>query len=428
MSVDALVDLLEHRHGLRLDELTDERLRHELEAGATLAEIAVEAYALRVAEDPALLAQLLDHVTLQESSFFRDPPVFAALADHLLPAAIRAAADGPLVVWSVGCANGQEPWSLAMLLTELGAMRFEVVATDLSAAAAARTRAATYDERELRGLDAARRDRFMVRAGARWRVDEPLRHRVRVMQHNAAAALPPVPDGSCAVVLCRYVLIYLTHDAADTLLRRIATALGADGRLVIGAAESLWHLSERFTPESLPHAVAYRRRRSTDDAGPREVLRHARAHPEPSAQRLPEHRVAGKLADGPESDAPRPPVRRSAPTTPRADTGARTSTSPAAPDGAALLSGGEAAAARGDLAAAAAAFRGAAHLAPNDAVPLVQLGLVLEAMGDPGAGGAYLSAWSAVGRSPAGELEAALGELGATALVRLLASKLEKPL
>ncbi len=121
MSVDALVDLLEHRHGLRLDELTDERLRRELEEGATLAGIAIEAYALRVAEDPALVAQLLDHITLQESSFFRDPPVFAALADRLLPAAIRAAADGPLVVWSVGCANGQEPWSLAMLLTELGA-------------------------------------------------------------------------------------------------------------------------------------------------------------------------------------------------------------------------------------------------------------------------------------------------------------------
>ncbi len=428
MSVEALVALLEQRHGLRLDELTEERLHGELEAGAATAGSTLEAHAERVAEEPEGLERLLDHITLQESSFFRDPPVFAALAGHVLPAAIRAAAGGPLVVWSAGCANGQEAWSLAMALTELGAPRFEVIATDLSAAAAARSDAAVYAERELRGLDAARRRRFMVPAGSRWRVAEALRRRVRVEHHNAATEPPPVPAGGCAVVLCRYVLIYLTPDAADGLLGNIATALGPEGRLVIGAAESLWHLSERFTPESLPHAVAYRHRVGTDDAGPRQVLRRARAYEDPGVQRLPEHQTAEDDPDDPErAAAAHPLARRTAPTTPRAETGPRTPTSPAAPDGAALLRGGEAAAARGDLAAAAAAFRGAAHHAPDDPVPLVQLGLVLEATGDPGAGAAYRAAWAIVGRRPPEALETALGALGATALVGLLASKLGHP-
>jgi Flp pilus assembly protein TadD len=86
---------------------------------------------------------------------------------------------------------------------------------------------------------------------------------------------------------------------------------------------------------------------------------------------------------------------------------------------------GEAAAAAGDLAAAATAFRGAAFLDPDDAAALAQLGLVLEAMDDPGATRAFRAAWAAVDRRPAGELEAALGGFGATALVRLLAEKLE---
>ena len=316
-------------------------------------------------------------------------------------------------MWSAGSAHGQEAWSLAMLLAELGAPAFEVVASDVSRAAATRTQAGMYEERELRGLDAARRERFMVRSGAQWRVTESLRRHVRVVHQNVATERPPVVDGGCALVLCRYVLIYLTPVAADDLLGRIATALSLDGRLVIGAAESLWHLSERFTPEALPHAVAYRHRRATD-AGGRERLRRA-------VPRMPP--VPFSATD----QTPRRPARRTAPATVRADTGPREPPSSSAPDGAALVRRGEAAAARGDLAAAAAAFRGAAHLDPDDAVALVQLGLVLEAMDDPGAGRAFRSARSALGRRPAEELDAVLGSFGGAALVRLLAEKLQEP-
>ncbi len=390
MSLAELTVLLERHHGLRVDELTEERLHQALEEGAAATGSTLDTHVSQIAADPVRQQELLDRITLQESSFFRDPPVFADLAAHVLPAAIRALEGRPLVVWCAGCANGQEAWSLVMLLTELGASRFEVVASDLSGPAAERAHAGAYEERELRGLDAARRARFMVRASARWRVADSLRSHVRVVHQNVATEPPPVDAGSCALVLCRYVLIYLTPAAADGLLGRIAAALSADGRLVIGAAESLWHRSERFIPEALPHAVAYR------------------------------HHRAARAADR----APHRPARRRAPTTLRVDTGPRESPSPEAPDGAALVRRGEAAAAQGDLAAAASAFRDAVRLDPDDAVALVQLGLVLEATDDPGAVRAFRSARSAVGRRPAGELDAALGGFGAAALVRLLAEKL----
>jgi chemotaxis protein methyltransferase CheR len=402
--------MLEARHGMRIDELTEARLRRAVAADAGRSGHDVGDEAERIAADPRRQLDLLDAVTLQETSFFRDPQVFADLATHVLPDAIRAAGNGTLTVWSAGCAFGQEAWSLAMLLTELGAPRFEVLATDLSGAAAARTADGVYLDRELRGLSRDRRDRFMVRDGAGWRVSDALRRHVRVARQNASTDVPPLADGTCALALCRYVLIYLTPAAADQLLGRIAAALEPDGRLVIGAAESLWHLSDRFAPEALPTAVAYRARRAADPLPPRQALQEL------------ERATAGR--------------RRGAPTTRHAATGPRrpavlprTAAPPPVPSPVlgvpALVAQGEAAAARGDFAAAAAAFRGAAFLDPDDAIALVRLGLVLEAAGDPGAQRAFRSAWAALERRPLDELETALDGFGPASLVRLLVSKLE---
>jgi chemotaxis protein methyltransferase CheR len=288
MSLQRLRQQLEERDGMRFDELAEHRLRRALEESGA-AGGSDDAKACAVLDDPALHAALIDRVTLQETSFFRDPKVWADLETTVLPAAIRAAAGGPLVVWSAGCANGQEAWSLAMLLSELGAPRYEVVATDVSEAAVARTLAGRYGERELRGLAAARRDRFLVPVAGGWEVGASLRRHLRAHRQNAATDTPMVADRSCSVVLCRYLMIYLTPAAADQLLERIASALAPDGRLLIGAAESLWHLSERFTAEAL------RTPSPTGSAAPR-TPRHDRAAPAPSPRVLSGSRVAGGCA------------------------------------------------------------------------------------------------------------------------------------
>ncbi len=169
------------------------------------------------------------------------------------------------------------------------------------------------------------------------------------------------------------------------------------GRLVIGAAESLWHLSDRFVVEALPQAVAYR----------------PRAH-------APAARAAQPAA--PARSAPRSP-RRDAPRTAHLDTGPRTTPSTSVPDAQALAREGEAAAARGDHAAAAAAFRGAAYLDPDDAIALTGLGLVLESVGDPGAERAFRSARAALQRRPV-PAGASLGGFDAATLAELLAGKI----
>ena len=142
--------LLSRRVGLRLDPAIRGRLARAVRDEALRAESDEAGYVARLDADPDLLQELLNRVTVQETSFFRDPGQFAALATYVLPG-LRDAG-GPVRIWSAGCSNGQEPYSLAMTLAESGIGDWGIVASDISTKALGRTRRARYRERELRGL------------------------------------------------------------------------------------------------------------------------------------------------------------------------------------------------------------------------------------------------------------------------------------
>lgn len=387
---EAVLDLaaafLEREVGLRLDRPGRERLRRTLvtmggDPGRVVAGLALGSPDARA---------LVSGVTLQETSWFRDPPLWAALARGVLP--VLVARGGALTVWSAGCANGQEAWSLAIALSEAGAVEFEVIATDLSPAAVARAEAGVYTERELRGLDLARKRRWLRESadGGTFTVVDALRRHVRFAVHNAALDPAPVPPGACGLVLCRYLLIYLAPEPARRLLERVSAALTPDGWLAIGAAESLWHLSERWELQQAHGAALYCVR---DDATARRVVR-APPRPRPAAP---------PPAPTPRREPPAPPPER---------------------DATALCGAGERAMSEGELETAVAAFRGAAYLTPGDPVAHMRLGFALEELGDPGAERAYRAAWVALGRIEPGDLAASLGGYRAEELVHLLAAKL----
>jgi hypothetical protein len=150
--VGEIASLLEHRHGPALRRRGQRRLARGVEETARRAGTRPRRSARRLVTDAVAERDLLDRVTLQESSWFRDEATWTALADVVLPAAL--ARDPQLEVWSAGCAHGQEAWSLAMLLDELGAQRARVVASDVSGAAVARAAAGS-----LRRARAARASR-----------------------------------------------------------------------------------------------------------------------------------------------------------------------------------------------------------------------------------------------------------------------------
>jgi chemotaxis methyl-accepting protein methylase len=393
VSEDALDEagrLLARRVGLRLDPAIRGRLARAVRDEAErLGESAAD-YVVRLERDAVALQGLLNRVTVQETSFFRDPGQFLAFANDVLPS---LAEDGsPVQVWSAGCSNGQEAYSLAMVLAEHGRSDWQVVATDISTKALARTAAARYAERELRGLSPERRVRHFVPVSGTpgtWEVTPSLRERVLTRRHNLAADPPPSPAGSCQVVFCRNVLIYFGHDDVVEFLSRLSTWLPRGGHLFLGYSESLWLVSDRFHLVRLGDAFAYRNGPAPSDSTTTRVP--ARTSPPPQA------------------------TPRAAPSLP----------SPGSDPGVAqLLAEGEAAMGARDYTGAVTAFRKAAYVDPDQPVAHLSLGLALEAIGDPTAAQrAYVAARAAVDRGDTAAIETTLEGYGLDELTRLLELK-----
>lgn len=386
-AVEAAARILRRRAGLFFDAPGRRRLADALDEQAQRHAIPAVAVVARLDQDAELLQEVLDGVTLQETSFFRDEQVFDAIAHEVLPRI-----DGPVTAWSAGCADGHEAYSLAMLLEESGRQTWSVLGTDLSRGALARARAGVFAERRLRGLSAARRARHLRQTDEGWEVRGELRAHVRFEAHNLATDPLPTLARTADVVLCRNVLIYVDRDAVRRFLQRLHEALRPGAVVVVGTAESLWQFSDRFAMEPFGAGFAYRR---TD--GSRPPRTRPATHRAPAGRRRPPPSPA---------DVEDPPA--AGPT----------------PDAAQLLAEGERAMAADRLQEAAEAFRKATYVAPDAVLAHVQLGLVLERSGDAGALRAFRAARSALERADAAVVQDALGGYHPEELARLLAAKL----
>lgn len=401
-NVAAAARVLGRRVGLRLDPSTQTRLARCVQEAATARNQDLGAYVSSLESDAGALQDLLDRITVQETSFFRDPGQFEVLARHVLPSL-----HGPLTVWSAGCANGQEAYTLAMVLAESTVSDWRVVATDVSSRALERTRRARYSEKEMTGVSPDRRERWFVRDGAYWAVAPVLRDRVAVTRHNLVSDPPPVEPGRCRLVLCRNVLIYFRPEDVIAFLERLARWMPPDGYLFLGYSESLWQVTDVFKLVRLGDSFVYR------PAG--EPTAAAKAKPEPKAD---------KRATG----APRP-AKAAAPARKGPSASARAASEKKAvealPDVGSLLAAGEAAASAGDYDTAVTAYRKAAYLEPDHPIPHLHLGLALEAAGNAAAARrAYAAARVAVDRCDTAAVEAALEGYRLDELVGLLDAKL----
>ena len=188
----------------------------------------------------ALAEAVTEAMTVNESSFFRDPALFAALCDTVLPRLIAArAASKRLRIWSAAAACGQEAYSIAILLTEMGLARegwsIELIATDLSSEAVLRAEAGCYSAYEIeRGLD-AHAMRYFRRDRDEWLVDASLRRMITFRRFNLLDSFGWLDD--LDMVFCRNVLMYFDRATRLNVLTRIAETMAPDGLLVLGENE-----------------------------------------------------------------------------------------------------------------------------------------------------------------------------------------------
>ena len=208
-----------------------------------------------------LLVRCVEAMATHESFFFRDGTPFNLLAGRVLPQLVEArAATRTLRIWCAACSSGQEPYSIAILLKEMGARltgwRLEIVATDMSRPILQKAEEGLYSDFEVRrGLTDARRDRWFVRDGHAWRVSPDLRALVSFRPHNLLSDSLP---GTFDVVFCRNVLIYFDVDQKRAVLQRMARTLAEDGGLFLGSAETVLGVTDAF--ELTPGAAGLFRR------------------------------------------------------------------------------------------------------------------------------------------------------------------------
>ena len=322
--------LLRSRAGLNAQSASRTRLERLLHESADIAGVPLNSYVDMVDTQPAAFDDLLDRVTVQHSSFFRDAAQFVAFNELA-----RNTSSAPQTVWSAGCGNGQEPYSLAMLLDEGGCSNWHVVATDISFRALARTEKAQYTEREVQGLSLARRRKYLTPTAGGYEVAAFLRRNVRIAHHNLAQtdAGSVVPES--AVVFCRNVLMYFGREESETSIQRIADRIPPGGHLFLGHSDSPGRMTGYFEPVRVAGALCYRRIIAARPS-PRKVVEGTRQAGLPSHTNL-----SGLLVEG------------------------------------------DHAAASGDLNTAVRAFRQATYLDPSQAIAYFQLGSAMVLAGDP---------------------------------------------
>ncbi len=203
-----------------------------------------DVYLARLSVEPALLDDLVADLTVGETYFFREPLQFEAIRNRVIPELLSHRPDRcPLRVWSAGCATGEEPYSLAIVLRELGLEgSSSVVATDLSRDALTQARVARYTRWSLRGVPDEVTRKYFARVDDRFELEPAVRAAVDFRHLNLAAdTYPSLPSGvwGMDLILCRNVLIYFDAETVACVARRLMDSLADDGWLLLGASDPI---------------------------------------------------------------------------------------------------------------------------------------------------------------------------------------------
>ncbi len=217
---------------------------------------------LQRSADRKLQEAVVEAMTINETSFFRDMQPFTALQEQVLPELIdRRKTRRQLSVWSAASSSGQEAYSIAMLIRsrfpELADWRVSILATDLSEEMVKRTREGVYSQFEVnRGLPASMLVKFFERQGLNWQARPELRQMIHAEKMNLAEnwRTPARHD----IVFIRNVLIYFDVPMKETILRRVHQSMQPDGYLFLGGGETLLQLDVPFERAAVGNAVCFR--------------------------------------------------------------------------------------------------------------------------------------------------------------------------
>jgi chemotaxis protein methyltransferase CheR len=261
---DVILRILKRLKGIRLDIYKEKCIKRRISIRIRKTGCAsAEEYGDFLMRDSAEPDHLVKVLTIHVSQFFRNPATFEKLRDEILPDLFARCADegrDRFDLWSAGCAGGEEPYSLAIILkesfaAELARFRVRLLATDVDLEVLKGARAGIYRPERLADVPPEVKVRWFVPEQDGFRLAPEIRDMVTFRQGDLFEA---VPDSGCDLILCRNVLIYLDRDHQATILRRFAETLRSGGVLVLGKSETLVGESRRYFQTLCPIERIYR--------------------------------------------------------------------------------------------------------------------------------------------------------------------------
>lgn len=216
---------------------------------------------LRAKPYNGLHVKVVEAMTTNETSFFRDLHPFNALREKLIPDLIqkRAGVRG-INIWCAACSSGQEPFTIAMMLREtfpqLNSWKIDILATDLSLEILGRGKDGRYSQLEVnRGLPVAYLMKYFTKEGMEWRLKDEIRKMVRFAEMNLIGNWPVMPKMD--LVFLRNVLIYFNVETKKSILGRARKVLAPDGGLFLGAAETTFNVDDAYQRNEVGKASYY---------------------------------------------------------------------------------------------------------------------------------------------------------------------------
>ena len=220
---------------------------------------------LKQASAGPLHEKVVDAMTTNETSFFRDMPVFDALAKEIIPDVMRQnQATRTINIWSAACSSGQEIYSTCIILLErfpqlrLG-WKINLMASDLSTEILERAQEGSYSQLEInRGMPAKYLMRYFDQVGSRWNIKPELREMVTFQHLNLIKPWPMLPRMD--IIFLRNVLYYFSTETRKQILTKVKRRLNQDGYLLLGSAETIQMIDKEFKREHAHKATYYKLR------------------------------------------------------------------------------------------------------------------------------------------------------------------------
>jgi len=214
--------------------------------------------------DMALRKRIMNAMTTNETSWFRDHYPYEILKEQLLPEFAKARLSR-MRIWSAACSSGQEPYSLSMIISEYLASQpgafsgdaFEIIGTDISSEILEQAKLGIYDDASVaRGLSEQRKKRFFKVVNDKWEVNPDIKRRISFREMNLMQSYALL--GKFEIIYCRNVLIYFSTELKKDILFRISKSLNRGGYLILGGSESVSGYSDAFELVRWKNGVVYR--------------------------------------------------------------------------------------------------------------------------------------------------------------------------